>query len=107
MDIFCKIIAGEIPSDKIAEGKDWIAINDIYPKAPIHFLIIPKKHIGSVADLEENDALLAGNLMLAVRKVAELKKIAKSGYRVMISHGKHGGQEVAHLHIHVLGGKQL
>ena len=106
-DIFCKIIAGEIPSQLVAEDTDWIAINDIHPKAPVHVLIIPRKHIASIADLETEDQSLAGKLMLAVRQVGEKLGIAKNGYRVMISHGEHGGQEVPHLHIHVLGGKRL
>ena len=106
-DIFCKIIAGEIPSERVAEGDDWIAINDIHPKAPVHVLVIPKKHIATVADVESVDRELMGELMLAVRKVGELKNIAKMGYRVMISHGEHGGQEVPHLHIHVMGGRQI
>lgn len=106
-DIFCKIIAGEIPSQKIAEGDEWIAIHDIHPKAPVHALIIPKKHIVSVAELGTGDRELAGTLLLAVRQVGEKLGIAKDGYRVMISHGQHGGQEVPHLHVHVLGGKQL
>ena len=102
-DIFCKIIAGEIPSDKVAEGTDWIAINDIRPKAPVHVLIIPRAH----AELETVGAELAGKLLIAVREVAQKAGIAKNGFRVIINHGEHGGQEVPHLHIHVLGGKKL
>lgn len=106
-DIFCKIISGEVPTDKVDESDDWIAINDIHPKAPVHVLIIPRKHVATVADLNAEDADLAGKLLLAVRRIGELKNIAKSGYRVIISHGEHGGQEVPHLHIHVMGGKKI
>ena len=106
-DIFCKIIAGDIPAERILDEEDLIAIHDIHPKAPVHVLIIPKKHIASVADLETHDKELAGTLLFAVRQVGEKLGIAKDGYRVMISHGQHGGQEVPHLHIHVLGGKQF
>ena len=106
-DIFCKIIAGEIPSTKVLETDDWIAINDIRPKAPVHVLVIPKKHIATVADLMDEDAELAGKLLVAARKVAEKTDVAKSGYRISISHGEDGGQEVPHLHIHVIGGRKL
>jgi len=102
-DIFCKIISGEIPSDKVAEDTDWIAINDIHPKAPVHVLVIPKKHI----ELETVDTELAGKLLIAAREVAQKLNIAKAGFRVIINHGDHGGQEVPHLHLHVLGGKKL
>ena len=104
-DIFCKIIAGEIKTDVVAEGKDWIAINDIHPKAPVHVLIVPRKHIDSLAELE--DGSLGGSLMLAAGNVAQQLGIDKTGFRVMINHGRHGGQEVQHLHLHVMGGKQL
>ena len=106
-DIFCKIIAGEIPSKLIAEDADWIAINDIHPKAPVHVLVIPKKHLATVADLTDEDITLAGKLLVATRIVAEKTGIAKTGYRVSISHGEDGGQEVPHLHIHVYGGRKI
>ena len=102
-DIFCKIIAGEIPSERVAEGDDWIAINDIRPKAPVHVLIIPRTHV-EFADVTPE---LAGNLLVAARDIAEKFGIDKSGFRVMINHGEHGGQEVPHLHLHMLGGKKL
>ena len=102
-DIFCKIIAGEIPSERVAENADWIAINDIHPKAPVHVLVIPKRHV----ELPDIDPALAGNLLVGVREVARKLEIDKAGFRVMINHGEHGGQEVPHLHIHLLGGKKL
>ena len=103
MDIFCKIIAGEIPSERVAEDADWIAINDIHPKAPVHVLVIPRKHV----EFQDVDANLSGMLLVAARNVAEKLGIDKTGFRVIINHGEHGGQEVPHLHIHVLGGKKL
>lgn len=103
MDVFCKIIAGEIKSEIVLEGQDWIAINDIRPKAPVHILVIPKQHV----QFEDVESGLAGNLLLAARKVAEKSGIAKSGFRVIINHGEHGGQEVPHLHLHILGGRKL
>lgn len=102
-DIFCKIIAGEIPSTKILEEEDWIAINDIHPKAPVHVLVIPKKHV----ELQGVSAELAGKLVVAAWRIAQQTGIDKMGFRVMINHGEHGGQEVPHLHLHVLGGKKL
>ena len=89
--IFCKIIRGEIPSQPVAEGDDWIAIRDIAPAAPVHVLVIPRKHVDSVAALD----------------VARKEGVAESGYRTVINTGAHGGQTVAHLHVHVIGGKQL
>ena len=102
-DIFCKIIEGEIPSKRVAEDKDWIAINDIHPKAPVHVLIIPRLH----TELQDVSPELAGKLLVAARTIAQQTGIDKTGYRVMINHGEHGGQEVPHLHLHVLGGKKL
>lgn len=102
-DIFCKIVAGEIPSNSIAEDTDWIAINDIHPKAPVHVLVIPRKHV-EIADI---DAELAGTLLTAARDIAKKLNIDKTGFRVIINHGEHSGQEVPHLHLHVMGGKKL
>ena len=103
MDIFCKIVAGEIPSERVAEDTDWIAINDIHPKAPIHVLVIPRQHI----ELDEVNGELAGKLLLAARDIARKLGIDKTGFRVIINHGEHGGQEIPHLHLHILGGKKL
>jgi len=106
-DIFCKIISSSIPADIVLQNADWIAINDIHPKAPVHVLIIPRRHLSSLADLDQQDPALATALLAAVGKVAKQKGIDQSGFRVIINQGEHGGQEVAHLHIHVLGGKSL
>lgn len=102
-DIFCKIIAGEIKTELVAESDDWIAINDIRPKAPIHVLIIPRIH----TELQDVTPELAGKLLVATRTIAKQKGIDKTGFRVIINHGEHAGQEVPHLHIHVMGGKQF
>lgn len=106
-DIFCKIIAGDIPSTKVTEGNGWIAINDIHPQAPTHVLIIPTKHLAGVAELTDADATEAGMLLVAVKTVAEKLGLHDQGYRVIINHGEHGGQTVPHLHLHLLGGKHL
>ena len=101
--LFCKIIRGEIPSKKVYEDDDVFAFHDINPAAPIHFLIIPKKHIASLADVGAEDAALLGKLMTLVPKLAK-ENGCEDGFRTIINTGKNGGQAVGHLHIHVLGG---
>jgi histidine triad (HIT) family protein len=105
--IFCRIVAGEIPSARVMEGDEWIAIRDINPAAPTHVLVIPRRHVESVAALEDGDRALAGALLLAARDVARQEGLAESGYRTVINTGHDGGQTVAHLHVHVIGGRQL
>jgi len=105
--IFCRIVRGEIPSPRVLEGDDWIAIRDINPAGPVHVLVIPRRHVESVATLEDGDGALAGTLLLAARDVARQEGIAESGYRTVINTGEHGGQSVSHLHVHVIGGRQL
>ncbi len=105
--LFCKIINKEIPSQIVYEDNDILAFNDIAPKAPVHVLIIPKKHISSHAELEETDAELMGKIHMVINKIAREKGILESGYRVVINCGEDGGQEVKHLHFHLLGGKKL
>lgn len=101
--VFCKIAAGEIPTEKIYEDEDIIAFNDLDPQAPIHFLVIPKKHITSLESVEESDSKLLGKIMLAIQKLAKDKNL--EGYRVVTNIGEDGGQTVPHLHFHVLGGR--
>lgn len=105
--IFCKIINKQIPSDIIYEDEQIIAFNDIHPVAPIHILIIPKKHIPSLVEIEKEDEKLIGNIYGIINKIAEAKNIKEKGYRVIVNCGKDGGQEVQHLHFHLLAGKQL
>ncbi len=100
--LFCKIIRGEIPCKKIFEDADFIAFHDIHPKAPIHALIIPKKHIESLAHLEAEDTLLMGQLTLLLKKLAQDLGLSH-GFKVQINTGIGGGQEVFHLHYHLLG----
>ena len=101
--VFCKIAGGEIPTEKIYEDEDIIAFNDLDPQAPIHFLVIPKKHITSLATLDEADSLLIGKIMLIIKKLAKENNL--EGYRVVTNIGEEGGQSVPHLHFHVLGGR--
>ena len=106
-DIFCKIIAKEAEADFIMESERWIAIKDIKPSAPIHIIIIPKKHIAYLEDATENDKDLLGELLMAVSTVAKKVGISDSGYKVAINQKEGGGQIVPHLHIHLLGGKRF
>ncbi len=106
-DVFCKILNKELPADIIAEGDGWIAINDIHPQAPVHVLIIPKKHLTDIYSATENDAKLLGELMMAANQVAKKLGLEETGFRLIINHGEHGGQLVPHLHVHLLGGKKL
>lgn len=105
--IFCKIIKGELPAKIIYEDKEIIAVNDIHPRAPIHQLIIPKEHIATLNDLTENKISLIGHMLLTAARLAADADIAKSGYRTVFNCNKDGGQEVYHLHLHLLGGRSL
>ena len=104
--IFGKIVAGEIPADKLYEDEHCIAINDINPQAPVHVLVIPKQAIAKLSDAGAQDQALLGHLLLAVAKVAEQLGIA-DGYRVIINNGAGGGQTVFHLHLHIIGGFKM
>jgi histidine triad (HIT) family protein len=105
--IFCKIVEGKIPSKKLYEDDELLAFHDINPWAPIHFLIIPKKHIVSLAHVTAEEAPLMGRMMALIPKLAleaGCEPYPEGGYRVVTNTGKNGGQEVHHLHIHVMGG---
>lgn len=105
--VFCKIASGEIPSSIIYEDDELIAFDDLDPQAPIHFLVIPKKHIVSLETLEESDSFLIGKIFLAIQKIARDKGISEDGYRVVTNIGEDGGQTVPHMHFHVLGKRDL
>ena len=105
--IFCKIIAGQIPSRKLYEDEDVFAFHDINPAAPVHFMIVPKKHIASMAHVTEADQALLGKIMLLAPKLAMeqgCNPYPAGGFRIMVNTGEEGGQEVHHLHVHVMGG---
>ena len=104
--LFTRIIDGEIPGNFVYQDEHVVAIRDINPAAPTHVLVIPRKPIPSLAELEEGDVELAGRILLAVRKIAEQEGLAR-GYRVVVNTGQEGGQTVPHLHFHILGGRQL
>lgn len=105
--IFCRIVAGEVPSDIVYQDEDFLAFRDILPKAPTHVLIIPRTHITSVAELTEGQQKLAGRLIIIAKNLAEKEGIAKKGYRLVINCGSEGGQVVPHLHLHLVGGRQM
>ncbi|WP_346681998.1 histidine triad nucleotide-binding protein [Megasphaera stantonii] len=105
--LFCKIIKGEIPSTKVYEDDNFFAFKDIAPVAPVHVLVIPKKHVASIAALTENDADVAGNMLFAIQKVAQELGLDKDGYRVIFNTGEKAGQTVHHMHAHILGGKEM
>lgn len=105
--IFSKIIAKEIPADIVYEDDRVLAFKDINPQAPVHILIIPKKEIPTVNDVTEADEVTLGRLFIVAAKIAAEQDIADSGYRLMVNVNNDGGQEVFHLHMHLLGGRNL
>ena len=105
--IFCRIVAGEVPSDVVYQDEDFLAFRDISPQAPTHVIIIPKIHITSSAELTEGQQELAGRLIIIAKNIAEKEGIAKRGYRLAINCGPDGGQAVPHLHLHLIGGRRL
>ena len=105
--LFCKIVSGEISCDKLYENDKLVAFRDIDPKAPTHILVIPKKHIRSINELEISDQNLAGEILLAAKEIASIENIESSGYRTIFNTNNDGGQTVYHIHMHVMGGRQL
>ena len=105
--IFCKIANKEIPTEMIYEDENVVAFNDLNPTAPVHILVIPKKHIASLNDATAEDTELLGKIMLTIQKIAVDQGIAEKGYRVVTNCGEQGGQSVKHLHFHLLGGREM
>lgn len=105
--IFCKIAQGEIPTEKIYEDDKIVAFKDLNPQAPIHFLFIPKEHISSANELDEEHAPLVGEIFLAIAKVAKEYGFDESGYRIVNNCGEDGGQTVPHLHFHVFAKRKM
>ena len=104
--LFCKIVAGDIPSSKVYEDDEILAFNDVAPQAPVHFLIVPKKHMESLDDTTDEDAALLAHIMLKIKDIAKELGL-ENGYRVVINTGEDGMQSVKHLHVHVLGKRRL
>jgi len=105
--IFCRIVAGEVPSDIVYQDEDFLAFRDISPQAPTHVLVIPKTHITSPAELTEGQQGLVGRLIIIAKNLAEREGVAERGYRLVINCGPDGGQVVPHLHLHIIGGRRL
>lgn len=103
--LFCRIIAGTVPSTRVHEDDLVVAIRDIAPRAPTHILLMPRAHIGSAADLTDADAPVVGRLFAAAAEVARAEGIAEAGYRLVSNVGRWGGQTVDHLHLHLMGGR--
>jgi histidine triad (HIT) family protein len=104
--LFCKIVSGEIPAARVYEDADAIAFSDINPQAPVHILVVPKRHIVSLDEAKAEDNALLGRMLSVVAKIAAEKQLA-SGYRTVINTGDEGGQTVEHLHFHLLGGRAM
>ena len=104
--IFSKIIDGEIPADFVHQDELCVVIRDANPQAPVHLLAIPRKHISRIGEADEADAALLGHLLLVAREAAKSESL-KEGFRIVVNNGPHGGESVPHLHVHVLGGRQL
>ena len=105
--IFCQIIGKEAKAAVLHEDSELIAFEDIHPQAPVHTLIVPKKHLATLNDINEKDALLVGKMILLASKLAAEKKISEKGYRVVFNCNAEAGQTVFHVHLHVLGGRRL
>jgi len=105
--IFCKIIKGDIPTEKIYEDENVVAFNDIDPKSPTHILVVPKKHVASLNELKPDEMNTIVQVFNAVKKIAILQGVAEDGYRVIVNTNRSAGQEVFHIHFHIMGGRQL
>ena len=104
--LFCRIVQGEIPSKKVYEDEDMLVFHDIHPAAPVHFLLIPKQHIDSLVQAGQAHMTLLGRMLLLIPKLAREHGL-EGGFRIVINTGQDGGQEVSHLHLHVIGGGKL
>ncbi|OPY85572.1 MAG: HIT-like protein [Syntrophus sp. PtaU1.Bin208] len=105
--LFCKIVQGEIPCTKVYEDETVLAFEDIHPLAPVHVIVIPKRHISTFMDVSADTTVDLMKMMAAARKIAQLKSIDEKGFRVVINCNEEGGQVIFHLHMHVLGGRRL
>jgi len=105
--LFCRIVDGDIPADVIYQSDVAIAFRDINPQAPTHVLIIPRRHVSTINDLNAGDEELVGNLVLAAKEIARQEGLAENGYRVVMNCGEEAGQSVFHIHLHLLGGRLM
>lgn len=105
--LFCKIVKGEVPSTKVYEDEEILAFKDINPMAPVHILVIPKKHYNDISEVPESEAEIIAKIHMVINKIAKEQGIAETGYRIINNCKEDGGQEVKHLHFHLIGGKKL
>ena len=105
--LFCKIVAGDIPAEIIYRDDQVLAFRDINPQAPIHVLVIPQKHVDSLASVTDEQRDIMGKIMIVAREIAAAEGLSESGYRAVINVGLDGGQTISHLHLHLLGGRTL
>jgi histidine triad (HIT) family protein len=105
--LFCRIVSGEIPSSKVFEDDELVAFNDINPQAPMHVLVVPRKHVSTLNDVTSTDAALVGQMLIRAAAIAEERGYDQSGYRTVINCQADAGQTVFHLHVHVLGGRRM
>lgn len=105
--IFCRIAKGELPCEEVYRDEHVLAFRDIHPKAPVHTLVIPLEHVADLNALQEKDPVLGGRILAAAAEVARREGVGERGYRVIVNCGPEGGQEVGHLHLHVLGGRPM
>ena len=105
--LFCKIAAGDIPSEMVYQDDEVVAFKDIRPQAPVHILIIPRKHIAKVAEMEAGDQPLMGKLIYTATRLAREMNISEDGFRLVFNNGENAGQEVFHIHLHLLGGRSM
>lgn len=103
--VFCKIAEGKMPAKKVYEDAEILAFYDINPQSPVHLLVIPRKHVNNLADIEEKDFILLGKMLIVARALAREHKIEETGYRIVINTNRYAGQSVDHLHFHILGGR--
>jgi histidine triad (HIT) family protein len=105
--IFCRIAKGELSAEVVHEDAEVVAFRDVNPQAPVHVLVVPRRHVSSLDGLSEADESLAGKLLLAVRSIARSEGVADDGFRVVVNSGERAGQTVDHLHVHLLGGRRM
>ena len=105
--LFCKIVSGDIPGDIVYQDDDVLAFRDLNPQAPTHILVIPKKHISTINDIQPEDAELIGKMFLAAKQVAQAEGIAEPGYRTVMNCNAEAGQTVFHIHLHLVGGRPM
>ena len=105
--LFCKIVTGDIPAEKVFENDHVIGFQDLNPQAPTHVLVIPKKHVSTINDLQDEDKALVGEMYLAARQIAADQGLAEKGYRTVMNCNEEAGQTVFHIHLHLLGGRRM